>query len=107
MEKTIHLPDVGDLDGVEVVEIFVQVGQRIEQEQTLLTLEGSKASMEIPSSAAGVVKEVLIKVGDVATESMALIVLTQSDKTSDDNLQASERPKNQAKTEDLAQSHSD
>ena len=60
----IQVPDIGDFDEVGVIEILVQPGQRVELEQSLITVESDKASMEIPSSHAGVLKELKVKVGD-------------------------------------------
>jgi dihydrolipoamide dehydrogenase len=62
--QEIQLPDIGDFKGVEIIEILVQPGDRVEKDQSLMTLESDKASMEIPSPAAGVVKEWKVKLGD-------------------------------------------
>ena len=61
MSIEIKVPDIG---AVEVTEVMVKVGDRIEEEQSLITVEGDKASMEVPSPQAGVVKEIKIAVGD-------------------------------------------
>ncbi|MDQ6628197.1 MAG: dihydrolipoamide acetyltransferase, partial [Pseudomonadota bacterium] len=58
----VMVPDIGDFKDVEVIEVLVKPGDRIEAEQSLVTVESDKASMEIPSSAAGVVKEMKVKV---------------------------------------------
>lgn len=71
------VPDIGDFDAVEVIEVLVSIGDVIEVEQALLTLESDKASMEIPSSAAGVVEEILVKLGDSVAEGSVVIRLTQ------------------------------
>ena len=60
----IQVPDIGDFDTVEVIEILVKVGDVVKAEQSLITVESDKASMEIPSSHGGVVKSVDVKVGD-------------------------------------------
>ena len=60
----IKVPDIGDFKEVEVIELMVKVGDTIKVDQSLITVESDKASMEIPSSHAGVVKEIKIKVGD-------------------------------------------
>ena len=71
------VPDIGDFKEVEVIELMVKVGDTIAVEQSLLTVESDKASMEIPSSHAGVVKELKVKVGDkVAKGSLVLVVET-------------------------------
>jgi dihydrolipoamide dehydrogenase len=70
MTKIIDLkvPDIGGHSGVDVIEVFAQVGQRVELEESLITLETDKATMEVPASEAGVIKEVLIKVGSKVSE---------------------------------------
>lgn len=73
MTIEIYLPDIGD-DEVEVTEIMVAIGDHIESEQSLLTVEGDKASMEVPAPFAGVLKEIKVKSGDkVATGSLIMI----------------------------------
>src|SRR5690606_25350977 len=63
MSELIRVPDIGSGEG-EVIELFVKVGDRIEAEQSLLTLESDKASMEIPAPKAGVDKSLKVKLGD-------------------------------------------
>ena len=75
-EIDIHVPDIGDFDAVEVIEVNVAVGDVVEKEQTLLTLESDKASMEIPSTAAGTVKAIHVAVGDKVAEGALIIVLS-------------------------------
>ncbi|MBP1396431.1 dihydrolipoyllysine-residue acetyltransferase [Yersinia pestis] len=73
MSIEINVPDIG-ADEVEVTEIMVKVGDTVEAEQSLITVEGDKASMEVPSPQAGVVKEIKIAVGDkVATGSLIMV----------------------------------
>ncbi|MGA6578893.1 biotin/lipoyl-containing protein, partial [Providencia sp. NPDC089923] len=66
MSIEIKVPDIG-ADEVEVTEVMVKVGDKVEAEQSLITVEGDKASMEVPSPQAGVVKEIKIAVGDKVT----------------------------------------
>ena len=75
-EIFVHVPDIGDFDSVEVIEVNVAVGDAVEEEQSLLTLESDKASMEIPSTAAGTVKEIKVAVGDQVSEGNLIIVLS-------------------------------
>ena len=71
----ITVPDIGDFDAVEVIELLVKVGDTIKAEQSLITVESDKASMEIPASHGGVVKSIEVKVGDkVAQGSIVLHV---------------------------------
>src|SRR4029453_18802756 len=71
----VHLPDIGDFHDVDVVELLVSVGQRVEKEQSLLVLESDKATMEIPAPAAGVVEDVRGRVGDHVNEGDLVAVL--------------------------------
>ncbi|MBV1913343.1 MAG: dihydrolipoyllysine-residue acetyltransferase [Cycloclasticus sp.] len=75
----VAVPDIGDFDAVEVIEVLVAVGDTVEVEQALLTLESDKASMEIPSSSAGVVEEILVAVGDSVAEGTVVVRLKQAD----------------------------
>ena len=75
----IKVPDIGGHDGVPVIEVLVNVGDKVEKEQSLITLESDKATMEIPSSAAGVIKELKLKVGDEVSEGAVIAVLETSD----------------------------
>ena len=75
----IKVPDIGGHDGVPVIEVLVKVGDKVEKEQSLVTLESDKATMEIPSSAAGVIKELKLKVGDEVSEGAVIAVLEASD----------------------------
>jgi dihydrolipoamide dehydrogenase len=61
--KNIYVPDIGDFDEVEIIEIHVSIGEKIELDQSLITLESDKAAMEIPSSDAGTIKEINIQIG--------------------------------------------
>jgi len=72
---TLTVPDIGDFDEVEVIEILVAVGDTVEAEQSLITVESDKASMEIPASEGGVVKSVKVKVGDKVSQGMEIAVV--------------------------------
>ena len=71
----IQVPDIGDFDEVTVIELLVKVGDTVKVEQSLITVESDKASMEIPSSHAGVVKEIKIKLGDKVKQGSIVIAL--------------------------------
>jgi pyruvate dehydrogenase E2 component (dihydrolipoamide acetyltransferase) len=71
----IHVPDIGDFKNVAVIEVFVKPGDSIKVEQSLITVESDKASMEIPSSHAGVLKELKVKVGDTVNIGDLLAIL--------------------------------
>ncbi|WP_191578123.1 dihydrolipoyllysine-residue acetyltransferase [Achromobacter insolitus] len=71
----IEVPDIGDFKEVEVIEVMVAVGDTIKAEQSLITVESDKASMEIPASQGGVVKEVKVKVGDKVAKGSIVVVV--------------------------------
>ena len=78
MSVEIKVPDIGDFKEVEVIELMVKVGDTIKVDQSLITVESDKASMEIPSSMAGVIKELKVKVGDKVAEGSLLLLLETS-----------------------------
>ena len=71
----VQVPDIGDLDEVAVIELMVKVGDTVKAEQSLITVESDKASMEIPSSTAGVVKELRVALGDKVKQGTVVLVL--------------------------------
>jgi dihydrolipoamide dehydrogenase len=75
----VKVPDIGDFDGIPVIEILVQPGDTVAKDQGLVTLESDKATMEVPSSAAGVVKELKVKIGDMVSEGSVIAVLESAD----------------------------
>src|SRR5690349_21688624 len=74
----VKVPNIGDFKEVEVIELMVKVGDTVKVDQSLITVESDKASMEIPSSHAGVVKEIKIKVGDKVAEGSLLLILDEA-----------------------------
>jgi pyruvate dehydrogenase E2 component (dihydrolipoamide acetyltransferase) len=74
----IKVPDIGDYKDVPVIEVLVKVGDRIEKEQSIIVLESDKATMDVPSSHSGVVKELRVKVGDAISEGAVVLVLESS-----------------------------
>ncbi|MGE5652562.1 dihydrolipoyllysine-residue acetyltransferase [Noviherbaspirillum sp. UKPF54] len=73
--QEVKVPDIGDFKEVEVIELMVKPGDTIQVDQSLITVESDKASMEIPSSHAGVVKELKVKVGDKVSEGSLLLLI--------------------------------
>jgi pyruvate dehydrogenase E2 component (dihydrolipoamide acetyltransferase) len=71
----VKVPDIGDFDEVVIIELMVKVGDTVKAEQSLITVESDKAAMEIPSSHAGVVKELRVKMGDKVKEGSIVLVL--------------------------------
>jgi len=90
----IQVPDIGDFDEVGVIELLVKPGDTVKAEQSLITVESDKASMEIPSSHAGVVKELRVQVGDKVKQGSVVLTLevagavSESNSTSDQSQQA-------------------
>ncbi|MFZ6647348.1 dihydrolipoyllysine-residue acetyltransferase [Undibacterium sp. TJN25] len=74
----VKVPDIGDFKEVEIIELMVKVGDTIKVDQSLITVESDKASMEIPSSQAGVVTEIKVKVGDKVAEGSLLLIVEGS-----------------------------
>ena len=81
LEK-ITIPDLGDSEDVEVIEILVSAGDEIQENDSLLVLETDKAAMEIPATSAGIVKEVLVKVGDTVNQGHEIIIVESAAGTS-------------------------
>ncbi|WP_407353876.1 dihydrolipoyllysine-residue acetyltransferase [Luteimonas sp. R10] len=77
--KEARVPDIGDYDDVPVIEVLVAVGDRVEADQGLVTLESDKATMEVPAPFAGVVKEVKVKVGDKVSEGTVVAMVESGD----------------------------
>lgn len=78
----IKVPDIGDFTDVPVIEVFVKPGDVIKVDDALVTLESDKATMDVPASAAGVVKEVLVKLGDKIGEGTVVVRVEASDTAS-------------------------
>jgi len=79
--QTITIPDIGGAKDVDVIEVSVRVGEEIDAEQSIVTLETDKASMEIPAGVAGKVEEILVKAGDKVSEGDPMLVVTVSGST--------------------------
>ena len=78
-EMTVAVPDIGDFKDIEVIEVLVKPGDSVAKEQSLITLESDKATMEIPAPAAGVVKSLSVKLGDKVSQGSAVLVLASSE----------------------------
>ena len=74
----IKVPDIGDFHDVPVIEVLMKVGDRVEKEQSLLTLESDKATMEVPSDQSGEIKSVTVKVGDKVSQGMVIATIEVS-----------------------------
>ena len=71
--STINIPDLGEVEEAEVIEICVEVGQKVESEDPIMVLETDKAAMEIPASVDGIVKNIKVSVGDMAKTGMPFV----------------------------------
>jgi pyruvate dehydrogenase E2 component (dihydrolipoamide acetyltransferase) len=87
-----HLPDIGDFHDVDVVEVLVAPGQRVEKEQSLIVLESDKATTEVPSPVAGVIEEVRVRVGDQVNEGDLIAVLRAEAPAESKQARASAKP---------------
>lgn len=77
--KEARVPDIGDYDGVPVIEVLVAVGDTVKQDQGLVTLESDKATMEVPAPFAGVVREIKVKIGDELAEGSVVALIEPAD----------------------------
>ena len=75
----VRVPDIGDFRDVEVIELMVAAGEKIARDQSLVLVESDKASMEIPSPQAGIVREMKVKLGDRISEGSLLLLLDVED----------------------------
>ncbi|MCW5579066.1 MAG: dihydrolipoamide acetyltransferase, partial [Dokdonella sp.] len=71
----IKVPDIGNYHGIPVIEVLVKPGEQVRKDQGLVTLESDKATMEVPSTVAGVVKSIAVKVGDEVSEGHVVAVV--------------------------------
>ena len=90
----VKVPDIGDFKEVEVIEVLVKPGDSVAKEQSLITLESDKATMEIPSPAAGTVQSIRLKVGDKVSKGSPILLLDSS---------AEEKPRKEEKKETAIQ----
>src|SRR3989338_3950722 len=77
--RQISVPDIGNFKDVNVVEVLVKAGDTVKAEDSLITLETDKATMDVPSPSAGVVKEVKVKAGDKVSQGSVILLLESSD----------------------------
>lgn len=90
MSQDIKVPDIGDFDAVEIIEVLVSAGDTVEAEQALLVLESDKATMEVPSPLAGTLSEVKVKVGDKVAQGDVIAVLDRADQQAQTSESASQ-----------------
>ncbi len=81
MSEKLVVPDIGDFENVEVIEILVKAGDQIKENDPIVTIESDKSSVEIPSTVTGKIDSVAVKVGDKVSKGDLLLNLTSSSKT--------------------------
>ena len=81
MSEKLVVPDIGDFENVEVIEILVKAGDHIKENDPIVTIESDKSSVEIPSTVTGKIDSVAVKVGDKVSKGDLLLNLTSSSKT--------------------------
>ncbi len=91
-ERAINIPDIGEFDQVEVIEVLVSPGDEVAVEQSLITLESDKATMEIPAPFAGVVVQISVSVGDQVSEGMPILILDVTGDAAASEAPATEAP---------------
>ncbi|MEM7280813.1 MAG: dihydrolipoyllysine-residue acetyltransferase [Pseudomonadota bacterium] len=92
MEKQIYVPDIGDFEDVEVVEVLVQEGDTVAEEDGLITLETDKAAMDVPAPAAGVIKKLVVAAGDRVSEGSLVGVIETAEAAASDEQEESAGP---------------
>ena len=83
--QEIKVPDIGDFDAVEVIEVLVAEGDTVEKEQALITLESDKATLEVPSTVAGKITELKISEGDNVSEGDVIAMVEAEDDSGSDD----------------------
>ena len=108
-ELEVKVPDIGNYDGVPVIDVLVKVGDQVEKETSLVTLESDKATMDVPAPEAGVIKSIKIKIGDKVSQGDAVLVIELAGETEATPAKAEqpapkkEEPKAEAKAEPKAE----
>jgi Pyruvate/2-oxoglutarate dehydrogenase complex, di hydrolipoamide acyltransferase (E2) component, and related e nzymes len=95
--KNIELPDIGDFDEVEVIEILVSVGDKIEVDDSIITLESDKASMEIPTPSAGIVSSINVNIGDKIKQGDVVLGI-ESDQAGDEKTEKTENKSSESES---------
>tara|TARA_B100000780_G_scaffold254336_1_gene202400 strand:+ start:288 stop:650 length:363 start_codon:yes stop_codon:yes gene_type:complete len=92
-EQKIVVPNIGDFKEVEVIEILVKESQKIQKDESVITLESDKSSVEVPSNFSGIIKKINIKVGDKVSEGTTILLL-DSEESSKEKIQPTSTNKN-------------
>src|SRR5437773_11877471 len=97
--REVFVPDIGDFKNVDVIEVLVKRGDAVQPEQSLITVESDKATMEIPSPAAGVVKELKVKMGDKVSQGTPILELDAEERPRGAENRAEQKPKTEASSD--------
>ena len=97
--KQVQVPDMGDFQDVEIIEVHIQAGDRIESENPLITLESDKATMDVPAPFSGKVENVLIKIGDKVSEGTPIVDLQTSDDAKAEQISTTDKTRDTQKLE--------
>ena len=100
--KEIKVPDIGDFSEVPVIEIMVKVGDQVEKEDSLITLESDKATMDVPSPVSGVIKSLTVNVGDTVSEGVLIASIETGQAAAGESPRAAETPAHPLASEDSA-----
>ena len=79
--KDILVPNIGDFKDVEVIEVLVKTGQKIKKNDSLITIESDKSSVEVPSTSDGIIEKIEIKIGDKVSEGDLILTVREESKT--------------------------
>ena len=79
--KDILVPNIGDFKDVEVIEVLVKTGQKIKKNDSLITIESDKSSVEVPSTSDGIIEKIKIKIGDKVSEGDLILTVSEESKT--------------------------
>ena len=103
-QKNVELPDIGDFDAVDIIEVLVKIGDTVNENDSIITLETDKATMEIPAPFSGKVSSLSVKVGDkVAEGDLILILESESETLGDAKEEHSTEPVNQLSNDNVAE----
>ena len=91
MENKLLVPDIGDFEKVEIIEILVKIGDKIKKNDSIVTLESDKSSVEVPSNLEGVVESVNVKIGDKVSKDDLLITLKNVASSKETNIKTEEK----------------
>ena len=96
-QKNVELPDIGDFDAVDIIEVLVKVGDTVNENDSIITLETDKATMEIPAPFAGKVSKLSVKVGDKVAKGDLILTLESESENSDDDVASLEPSQSDSK----------